>query len=240
MCATKSARAQQVGLVSKVVRLPQAATQAQVEAAVDALNADPTIDGFLVQLPLPKGLDEAAITQRILPSKDADGLHPANMGLLMAGLPAPRPCTPAGVMELLKVAKTPLQGAHAVVLGRSNIVGKPMALLLLEQHATVTICHSRTADLAAEVARANVVVAAVGRPELVRGAWIAPGATVVDVGINRVDGKLVGDVQYAEAAARAAAITPVPGGVGPMTIAMLIANAVHGAAARLTTPPSKL
>ncbi len=225
----KERRAQSMGLRSKVLRLPGAASQAQVIEAVQQLNADAEIDGFLVQLPLPVGIDAAVVTSHIDPDKDADGLHPLNMGRLMAGVPAPRPCTPAGVMALIASAQLLLAGKRAVVVGRSAIVGKPMAMLLLEAHATVTICHSRSQDLAEEVGRADLVVAAVGKPHLVRGGWIKEGATVIDVGINRVNGKLVGDVAYDEAALRAHAITPVPGGVGPMTIAMLAYNTVQAA-----------
>ena len=230
----KERRAREVGLYSRVDRLPATASQAEVLAAVDRLNADPAIDGFLVQLPLPTGIDALAVTNRIDPAKDADGLHPTSIGRLVVGLPGPRPCTPAGVMALLQSAQTPLVGAHAVVIGRSSIVGKPMAMLLLEAHATVTVCHSRTQDLAAQVRQAQVVIAAVGKPEIIRGDWLASGATVIDVGINRVQGKLVGDVEFAGAVRHARAITPVPGGVGPMTIALLIKNTI--ATARLRAP----
>lgn len=217
-----------MGMVSRVVRLPHDATQYQVEVAVDALNADPHIDAFIVQLPLPKGLDEAAILQRVHPDKDADGLHPHNLGRLLCGISGPRPCTPAGVMALLEHGGVALAGKRAVVVGRSNIVGKPMALMLLAAHATVTVCHSRTRDVAEEIMRADVVVGAVGIPNMIKGAWIAPGAAVIDVGINRgADGRLVGDVEYAVASERASVITPVPGGVGPMTIAMLMRNCVE-------------
>lgn len=222
----KEKAAAEIGMHGEVIRLPATASLGEVVAAVQQLNADPAIDGFIVQLPLPSHIDEAAVLTLIDPDKDADGLHPTNLGRLLAGIPAPRPCTPVGVMRLLDLAKTELKGARAVVVGRSEIVGKPMALLLLEQHATVTICHSRTADLAGEIARADVVVAAVGKPAIVKGAWIKEGAVVIDVGTNRVDGKLVGDVEFAPAEKRARAITPVPGGVGPMTIAGLMANAV--------------
>jgi methylenetetrahydrofolate dehydrogenase (NADP+)/methenyltetrahydrofolate cyclohydrolase len=222
----KEKAAAEIGMHGEVIRMPATATQESVIAAVRQLNADPAIDGFIVQLPLPSHIDEAAVLGVIDPDKDADGLHPTNLGRLLAGIPAPRPCTPAGVMRLLELAKTPLKGARAVVVGRSEIVGKPMALMLLEQHATVTICHSRTADLAGEIARGDVVVAAVGKAALVKGAWIKEGAVVIDVGTNRVDGKLVGDVEFAEAEKRARAITPVPGGVGPMTIAGLMGNSV--------------
>jgi len=194
------------------------------------LNADPSVHGILVQLPLPKGFDydENEMLAAIDPSKDADGFHPFNQGALMQGRKAPVPCTPKGIMRLLDECGLELKGLHAVVVGRSNIVGKPIALLLLERHLTVTICHSRTRDLAAEVGRADIVVAAVGVPELVRGAWIKKGAVVLDVGINRnTEGKLVGDVEFHAAAERAGWITPVPGGVGPMTIAMLLQNTIE-------------
>jgi methylenetetrahydrofolate dehydrogenase (NADP+)/methenyltetrahydrofolate cyclohydrolase len=175
-------------------------------------------------MPLPKGLDEQEVLLRVDPAKDADGLHPTSLGKLASGIPGPRSCTPSGAMRLIAETKVDLNGARAVVIGRSEIVGKPMALMLLEKNATVTICHSRTKDLAGEVARADVVVAAVGRPPLIKGEWVKKGAVVIDVGINRVDGKIVGDVDFEGAKTRAAAITPVPGGVGPMTIAMLLAN----------------
>lgn len=192
---------------------------------VDRLNADPATHGILVQLPLPKHLDEGAILDAIDPAKDADGFHPTNVGALWLGRPGPRPCTPAGVMRLLDEIRVDPKGKRALVVGRSNIVGKPMAAMLLERHATVTLAHSRTEDLAGEVARADILVAAIGKANLVKGDWVKPGATVIDVGMNRLpDGKLCGDVEYDVAARRAAAITPVPGGVGPMTIAMLLVN----------------
>jgi methylenetetrahydrofolate dehydrogenase (NADP+)/methenyltetrahydrofolate cyclohydrolase len=179
---------------------------------------------------LPPGLDAAATIAALPPHKDVDGLHPVNQGALLAGQPGLRPCTPLGVMRLLDETGVTLAGAHAVVVGRSLLVGKPVALLLLERHATVVMCHSRTRDLAGEVGRADVVVAAAGRPELVRGAWIRPGAVVIDVGINRAaDGSLIGDVEFEAARQRAAFITPVPGGVGPMTVAMLLENTVTAA-----------
>lgn len=226
----KESTAQEVGLVSRVLRMAADSTQEQVIAAVDALNNAADIDGFLVQLPLPKHLDTRAVTDRIAPAKDADGLHPVSMGLLMAGVPGPRPCTPNGVMALLDSGKVNLKGARAVVIGRSNIVGKPMALMLLERDATVTVCHSRSGDLEKFVRDADVVVAAVGRANLVKGSWLKAGAAVIDVGMNRVDGKLCGDVEFDVAKERASAITPVPGGVGPMTIAMLIHNTIDAAA----------
>jgi methylenetetrahydrofolate dehydrogenase (NADP+)/methenyltetrahydrofolate cyclohydrolase len=218
---------EEVGIHSVEHHLPATTSQEDLLALIAQLNADSTVHGILVQLPLPKHVDESAILDAISPRKDADGFHPLNVGALWLGKPAPRPCTPAGVMRLLDEAKVELRGKRAIVVGRSHIVGKPMAALLLDRHATVTIAHSRTADLAGEVGRADVVVAAVGKAEMIKGAWIKEGAVVIDVGINRLpDGKLVGDVEYAEAAKRAGAITPVPGGVGPMTIAMLLRNTV--------------
>jgi methylenetetrahydrofolate dehydrogenase (NADP+)/methenyltetrahydrofolate cyclohydrolase len=218
---------EEVGIHSVEHHLPATTSQEDLLALIASLNSDATVHGILVQLPLPKHIDESSVLDAISPRKDADGFHPVNVGALWLGKPAPRPCTPAGVMRLLDEAKVDLRGKRAIVVGRSHIVGKPMAALLLERHATVTIAHSRTADLAGEVGRADVVVAAVGKAEMVKGAWIKEGAVVIDVGINRQpDGKLVGDVEYAEAAKRAAAITPVPGGVGPMTIAMLLRNTV--------------
>jgi len=229
----KERAANAMGLNSEIIHLPADSTQEQVLAEVERLNNDPSVDGFMVQLPLPSGLDENAITQAIAPEKDADGLHPTNLGRLLAGMDAPRPCTPFGVMELLREGGVELEGRHAVVIGRSTIVGKPQALLLLEKNATVTICHSRTQNLADEVRRADVVVAAVGRPHFVQGDWVKPGAAVVDVGINRVDGKLVGDVDFDAVQGHAGWITPVPGGVGPMTVAMLMKNAVDAAAKKI-------
>ena len=229
----KERAATAMGLKSEIIRLPANSTQEQVLAEVERLNTDPSVDGLMVQLPLPSGLDENAIMQAIAPEKDADGLHPTNLGRLLAGMDAPRPCTPSGVMELLREGGVELEGRHAVVIGRSTIVGKPQALLLLEKNATVTLCHSRTQNLADEVRRADVVVAAVGRPHFVKGDWVKPGAAVVDVGINRVDGKLVGDVDFDAVQEHAGWITPVPGGVGPMTVAMLMKNAVDAAAKKL-------
>jgi methylenetetrahydrofolate dehydrogenase (NADP+)/methenyltetrahydrofolate cyclohydrolase len=221
----------EAGIVSVEHHLPASTTQAELLALVARLNADPTVHGILVQLPLPKQIDEQVVLESISPAKDSDGFHPFNVGCLWTGKPAPRACTPFGVMRLLDEAKVELKGRHALVIGRSNIVGKPQVAMLLERHATVTVAHSRTVDLAGEVARADVIVAAVGKAEMVKGAWIRPGAVVIDVGMNRLpDGKLVGDVEFAAASQRAAAITPVPGGVGPMTIAMLLANTVDLAA----------
>ena len=214
-------------------KLPASTTQAELLALVATLNRDPVVDGILVQLPLPPQLDADAVIAALDPAKDVDGLHPENLGYLAQGHPRFAPCTPSGCMRLLREVGAELSGARAVVLGRSLLVGKPIALLLANANATVTLCHSRTRDLAGAVRRADVVVAAIGRPELVRGEWIQPGAIVIDVGINRTaTGALVGDVEFAAAADRARAITPVPGGVGPMTIACLLENTVIAAQRR--------
>ncbi len=230
---SKSKRAQACGLSVTDVKLPGDVTQAALERALEQLNSDPAVDGILLQLPLPKGLNELSALCAIDPRKDADGLHPANQGLLMRAAPAPRPCTPFGVMKLIAQARHQLKldqklaGLHAVVVGRSILVGKPQAMLLLEENCTVTVCHSKTADLPAECRRADILVAAVGRPQLLTKEFIKPGSIVIDVGINQgADGKLVGDVHFADACEVAAAVTPVPGGVGPMTIAMLLSNTV--------------
>ena len=204
-------------------------SEAELLALVEALNADPAVDGILVQLPLPPQIDAGRVIAAIDPAKDVDGFHIANVGRLGVGAEALVPCTPLGCLHLLKATLGELAGLDAVVIGRSNIVGKPMAMLLLAESATVTIAHSRTRDLPGQVRRADIVIAAVGRPEMVRGDWIKPGATVIDVGINRVDGKLVGDVAFDEVAKVAGAISPVPGGVGPMTIAMLLRNTLVAA-----------
>jgi methylenetetrahydrofolate dehydrogenase (NADP+)/methenyltetrahydrofolate cyclohydrolase len=220
----------ETGMRSTERHLPADATQAKVLGTVLELNADPSVHGILVQLPLPRHVDPDPVLAAVAPVKDVDGFHPMNAGALMLGRPAPRACTPAGIMRLLAEAKFDPRGRRAVVVGRSNIVGKPMAMMLLTADATVTVCHSRTADLPGEIARADLVVAAVGRPELIRGEWIKPGAVVIDVGMNRdAAGRLVGDVEFAAAAERASAITPVPGGVGPMTVAMLLANTLEAA-----------
>ena len=230
---TKDRAAAAAGLDARSIRLPATASQAALLAEIAALNADPAIDGILVQLPLPKHIDAARVVAAIDPAKDVDGFHPLNVGALAAGQPGLVPCTPLGVMRLLAAVGCPVSGARAVVLGRSAIVGRPMAALLLAADATVTVAHSRTRDLPGECRRAEILIAAVGRPGLVRGGWIAPGATVIDVGINRgADGKLTGDVAFAEAAEIAGAITPVPGGVGPMTIACLLENTVTAAIRR--------
>jgi methylenetetrahydrofolate dehydrogenase (NADP+)/methenyltetrahydrofolate cyclohydrolase len=229
----KTAGAAEVGIRTFDHRLPATTTDAEALALVAKLNADPAVDGILIQLPLPRGLDARRILFAVDPRKDVDGIHPDNIGRLLMGEPRFVACTPLGVMRLVAEAGLPLAGANAVVVGRSNMVGKPMAALLLNADATVTVCHSKTADLGAAVGRADLVVAAVGRAEMIRGDWIKPGAVVIDVGINRQEsGKLLGDVEFAAAATRARAITPVPGGVGPMTIAMLLANTAAAAAAR--------
>ena len=210
-------------------RLPADTDQAGLIALVDRLNADPAVDGILVQLPLPAQLDEQAVLLRIDPDKDVDGFHPVNAGRLATGLEGFVPCTPLGCLMLLKDQLGDLSGLDAVVIGRSNIVGKPMAALLTQASCTVTLAHSRTKDLPGHVARADIVVAAVGRAGFVKGEWLKPGATVIDVGINRVDGALTGDVEFDSAASVAGAITPVPGGVGPMTIACLLRNTLVAA-----------
>ncbi|SEN37470.1 methylenetetrahydrofolate dehydrogenase (NADP+) / methenyltetrahydrofolate cyclohydrolase [Loktanella fryxellensis] len=214
------------GMLSVEHRLPADTTQDDLLALVARLNADRAIHGILVQLPLPKGIDEARVLATILPAKDVDGFHISNVGLLAVGQRAMVPCTPLGCILMLREHLGDLSGLDAVVIGRSNIVGKPMAQLLLGENCTVTLAHSRTRDLAGVVRRADIVVAAVGRPCMVTADWIKPGATVIDVGINRTDAGLVGDVDFAGVAAVAGAITPVPGGVGPMTIACLLANTV--------------
>ena len=219
----------EAGMQSFEHKLTADTSEADLLALVARLNADAAVDGILVQLPLPPQIDAAKVLAAINPAKDVDGFHVENVGRLAVGADALVPCTPLGCLHLLKSELGDLTGLDAVVIGRSNIVGKPMAMLLLGESATVTIAHSRTRDLPALVRRADIVVAAVGRPEMVRGDWIKPGATVIDVGINRVDGKLVGDVAFAEASKVAGAITPVPGGVGPMTIAMLLRNTLVAA-----------
>ena len=224
----------EAGMESFEHRIPAGTTQEDLIALVDRLNADEAVDGILVQLPLPKHVDEEAVLTRVDPEKDVDGFHPVNVGRLSIGLPALVACTPLGCLMLLKQELGDLSGKEAVVVGRSNIVGKPMAQLLLQANCTVTVAHSRTRDLPDVVRRADIVIAAVGRPELIRGSWIKPGAAVIDVGQERVeqpDGtrKLLGDVAYGEAAEVAGAITPVPGGVGPMTIACLLRNTVVAA-----------
>ncbi len=228
---TKAAREANVDVRDH--KLPATTSQHELMAVVAQLNADPIVDGILVQLPLPPHLDADLVIRSLDPSKDVDGLHPQSLGLLAQGKPSFAPCTPKGCMRLLREVGAELAGARAVVVGRSILVGKPISLLLANANATVTMCHSKTRDLPAEVRRADIVVAAVGRPEMVRGDWIADGAIVLDVGINRTaDHKIVGDVEFTAAAQRARAITPVPGGVGPMTIACLLENTVEAAQRR--------
>ena len=224
------------GINSFEHRLPADTAQADLMALIARLNADPSVDGILVQLPLPKGLDAQAVIEAIDPAKDVDGFHPVNVGKLSSGLTALTPCTPLGSMIMLRTVHENLTGMEAVVVGRSNIVGKPMAQLLLGANCTVTIAHSRTHDLPAVCRRADILVAAVGQPQMIKGDWVKPGATVIDVGINRITGeagktRLVGDVDFASAAEVAGAITPVPGGVGLMTVACLLANTVSAACA---------
>ena len=219
-----------VGIFSDEHKLPAETTEAELLALIDRLNSDARINGILVQLPLPKQINTDKVLEAISPAKDVDGFHPYNVGRLMVGKPTFQPCTPYGVMIMLKESGVELAGKNVVVVGRSNIVGKPVAMMCLQQHATVTICHSRTRNLADVVRAADVVIAAVGVPEMIKGDWIKEGAIVIDVGVNRVgEKKLVGDVEYTAAAERAAAITPVPGGVGPMTITMLLYNTVASA-----------
>ncbi len=220
----------EAGMLSRQIDLPSSHPENELLALVAELNADPTVHGILVQLPLPGQIDESRVIEAIAPEKDVDGFHPVNAGRLLSGGSCFVPCTPLGIMKMLDHESVDLKGKHAVVVGRSNIVGKPVALLLLGRHATVTICHSRTRDLPAVVRSADVVVAAVGKPEMIRGDWLAPGAVVIDVGINRLpDGRLVGDVAFEEAKDAAGKITPVPGGVGPMTITMLLHNTLEAA-----------
>ena len=227
-----------VGIESETYHLPVDSTQVDVESLIDDLNEDPTVHGILVQHPLPNHLDEIAVLNRLRPEKDVDGLSRANLGALLTGEPAFVACTPLGIMELLDHYEIPIEGKRAVVVGRSIILGKPVALLLLNRHATVTICHSRTQDLASVTREADILVAAVGRPEMITGEMLKPGAVVIDAGYNRVPGREgdVGDVEFVSAAEVASYITPVPGGVGPMTIAMLLRNTLE--AAERTLPPS--
>jgi methylenetetrahydrofolate dehydrogenase (NADP+)/methenyltetrahydrofolate cyclohydrolase len=230
----KVSQTAEVGMASFEHRMPDTVSQAELLALISRLNADGAVHGILVQLPLPKHIDERTVLRAIDPAKDVDGFHPVNAGLLSIGEAAPVPCTPLGAMMLIRSVRVDLAGANAVVIGRSNIVGKPMAQLLLAADCTVTIAHSRTQGLAELCREADILIAAVGRPAMVKGDWIKPGAVVIDIGINRMasaDGKsrLVGDVDFAAAAERAGAITPVPGGAGPMTIACLLRNTLHAA-----------
>ncbi|MHB9146063.1 MAG: bifunctional methylenetetrahydrofolate dehydrogenase/methenyltetrahydrofolate cyclohydrolase FolD [Symbiobacteriia bacterium] len=227
----KEKAATTIGMNSQVIRLDASTSQQELLALIAKLNADPAIHGILVQLPIPDHIDENAIILAIDPAKDVDCFHPVNVGRLYIGQKTLLPCTPAGIIELLDRTGIELKGKRAVVVGRSNIVGKPAAMMLLARHATVTICHSRTTNLAAVVREGDVVVAAVGKAKMITGDMIKPGAAVIDVGTNRVDEKLVGDVDYEAASQVAGYITPVPGGVGPMTIAMLMKNALAAAEA---------
>jgi len=234
---TKSKAVADAGMRAVDRKLPATTSEAELLALIAQLNADPQVNGILVQLPLPPQIDSHKIIAAIDPAKDVDGFHPLNVGRLASGLPALVPCTPLGCVMLAKTVHASLAGLEAVVVGRSNIVGKPVAQLLLSENATVTIAHSRTRDLPGMCRRADVLVAAIGKPEMIRGDWIKPGATVIDVGINRVPGdggkqRIVGDVAFAEATAVASAITPVPGGVGPMTIACLLFNTLRAACAQ--------
>jgi methylenetetrahydrofolate dehydrogenase (NADP+)/methenyltetrahydrofolate cyclohydrolase len=234
----KEKSSNEVGMRGKLHVLPVSTTEEQLVALIRELNTDDAVDGILVQLPLPKQIDDKRVLDLLDPKKDVDGFHPYNVGLLSVGRKGLVPCTPVGCMRLLAMAEAELKGARAVVVGRSNIVGKPMAQLLLAQHATVTIAHSRTRDLAGVCREADVLIAAVGQTQMIRGDWVKPGAVVIDVGMNRLalpDGKtkLVGDVMFDEAKERASAITPVPGGVGPMTIACLLQNTLAAATMRV-------
>jgi len=220
---------EETGMMSRTIRMDETTTQEQLEAEIDTLNRDPSIHGILVQLPLPGQLDEQAALAKILPEKDVDGFHLINAGHLLTGTEGVLPCTPKGALYMIQSTGESLSGKEAVVIGRSNIVGKPMAMLLLQQNCTVTICHSRTKDLAEHTRRADILVAAVGKAGFVTADMVKPGAIVIDVGINRVDGKVCGDVDFVPVSEKAGWITPVPGGVGKMTIAMLLANTVDAA-----------
>jgi methylenetetrahydrofolate dehydrogenase (NADP+) / methenyltetrahydrofolate cyclohydrolase len=232
----KARKARELGLEGNELVFPETMSEAELLAEVDRLNRDDAVDGILVQLPLPKQIDPKKVIDAISPAKDVDGFHPVSVGMLHLGRPTLVPCTPAGVIRLIESTGEPdgktIEGKHAVVIGRSDIVGKPMGALLLQRNATVTICHSRTRDLAAVARQADILVAAIGRPRFVTADMIRPGAIVIDVGINRVDGKLAGDVDFAAAKDVAGWISPVPGGVGPMTIAMLMKNTVTAAELR--------
>lgn len=227
---------EKAGILSFSHDLPEHATQAELLALIDRLNADSSVDGILVQLPLPAHIDTTTVIERILPAKDVDGFHPYNIGRLAQRAPLLRSCTPYGVMKLLEVTGVPIRGSHAVVVGASNHVGRPMALELLLAGCTVTICHRFTQDLSEQVAHADILVVAVGKPGFLKGSWIKPGAVVIDIGINRLpNGQLTGDVEFTAAAARASWITPVPGGVGPMTVATLLLNTLDASDRHLQT-----
>jgi methylenetetrahydrofolate dehydrogenase (NADP+)/methenyltetrahydrofolate cyclohydrolase len=228
---------EEVGILSLAYDLPASTSEAALLALIDELNADPRVDGILVQLPLPEQIGRTAVIERISPAKDVDGFHPYNIGRLAQRIPLMRPCTPYGVIRLLEHIGSPFKGQNAVVVGASNIVGRPMALELLLTGATATVCHRFTADLREHVSRADILIVAAGKPGLIPGAWVKPGATVIDVGMNRLpDGHLVGDIEFAAASGRAAWITPVPGGVGPMTVAMLMHNTLAATLQREAAP----
>jgi methylenetetrahydrofolate dehydrogenase (NADP+) / methenyltetrahydrofolate cyclohydrolase len=230
----KKRAADEVGIATRDFLFPGGCSQAELLETIRTINADPTLHGILLQLPLPKGMDEDQAVAAIAPEKDADGLHPMSLGNLLGGKPSAVPCTPAGCIEILDHYGIPIEGAEAVVVGRSRLVGKPLAQLLLARNATVTMCHTRTRDLAAHCRRADILCVAAGRPRFITGDMIKEGAVVIDVGVNRLDtGKLAGDVDFDSAAIRARAITPVPGGVGPMTIAMLMKNTWRATARQL-------
>jgi methylenetetrahydrofolate dehydrogenase (NADP+)/methenyltetrahydrofolate cyclohydrolase len=234
----KEKACEEVGIISETRRIPLNIKTKELIDIINELNKNETVDGILVQLPLPKEINEKEAINAIQCSKDVDGIHPFNMGKLLKGdRPSFIPCTPQGIMEMILSTRVEIKGKRAVVVGRSNIVGKPMALLLLQEHATVTICHSRTKDLGEEVKRGDIVIAAVGSPEIIRGEMIKEGAVVIDVGMNRLPGKLVGDVEFEGASKRAGYISPVPGGVGPMTIAMLLKNTLKAAKLRAGEQP---
>jgi methylenetetrahydrofolate dehydrogenase (NADP+) / methenyltetrahydrofolate cyclohydrolase len=230
----KGIACEQCGIRSFTHKLSAGTARPELLALVDSLNAQDDVDGILVQLPLPGHLKEEEVLLRIDPSKDVDGFHPINMGRLLMGSPTLVPCTPRGIMEMLHDYGCEIKGKDAVIVGRSNIVGKPIALLLMMEHATITVCHSRTRDLPEKIGRADIVVAAIGKPEMVKGEWIKEGAVVIDVGVNRTEAGLKGDVEFKEAEKRASLITPVPGGVGPMTITMLLENTLIAAKARVS------
>lgn len=226
----KERACQDVGIFSDEYTLPTCTEERDLLSLIEKLNRDDRIHGILVQLPLPKHINEEKVLETISPDKDVDGFHPYNVGRLILGKPIFQPCTPFGIMVLMKEYGVDLTGKEVVIVGRSNIVGKPVAFMCLQQHATVTICHTRTVDLPAKIAMADILIAAAGRPEVIRGEWIKKGAVVIDVGVNRIDDKkLVGDVEFETAAHRASHITPVPGGVGPMTITMLLKNTLQSA-----------
>jgi methylenetetrahydrofolate dehydrogenase (NADP+)/methenyltetrahydrofolate cyclohydrolase len=233
----KQRESREIGMVSESVELPRTVERAKLLDVIRSYNARDDIDGILLQMPLPAHLDAEEAISTISPAKDVDGLHPLNQGALFTGRPGIRPCTPMSCMVLLDRTEIDPHARHAVVVGRSVLVGKPVAMLLLERDATVVLCHSRTSDLASQVRSADIVIAACGSPELIRGDWIKPGAVVIDVGINRVGGRLIGDVEFAAAEKRAGFITPVPGGVGPMTVAMLLKNTYEACVTR-DTPSS--